>query len=145
VGGVSSAERSGFVQALAIVDEKLSMDMGRDRRRHPRFARNEIVRLTMLHDETQAAEARIVDASTSGVRLESTLGVMAGTLVKVEWKDTLLLGEVLYSQQSGPFTLVGVELTRALYGVSELRRLNTILTGSAKPRTSVARPDAVLT
>jgi|GEM_PF-816741 len=108
------------------------MVSGRDRRSHPRFAQNDIVRLTLLSEDGRTIDARIIDASVSGIRLESPLSISAGSLIKVEWQDTLLLGEVLYSQSAGSSTVLGIELTRALYGMSELRRLNANLTGATQ-------------
>ena len=110
------------------------MAPGSDRRRYPRFTRNDVVRLTLLGEDGRSSDARIVDASANGVRLESPLRIATGSLVKVEWQDTLLLGEVLYSQSAGSSTVLGIELTRALYGLSELQRLNSSLTGATGDR-----------
>jgi len=85
-----------------------------------------------LSEDGRTIDARIIDASVSGIRLESPLSISAGSLIKVEWQDTLLLGEVLYSQSAGSSTVLGIELTRALYGMSELRRLNANLTGATQ-------------
>jgi hypothetical protein len=106
------------------------MVSGTDRRRYPRFKQNDVVRITLLSEDGRSADARIVDASVGGIRLESPLLFATGSLVKVEWKDTLLLGEVLYAQPAGSTNTLGIELTRALYGVSELRRLNSSLIGA---------------
>lgn len=108
------------------------MESGRDRRRYPRFSQDDVVRLTLLSEDGRSADARIVDASVGGVRLESPIFLKVGSLVKIEWKDTLLLGEVLYTQAAGSINILGVELTRALYGMAELKRLNSSLTGATQ-------------
>jgi hypothetical protein len=119
----------------------------RDRRRYPRFSQNDIVRLTLLSEDGRAADARIVDASAGGVRIESTLDLKTGSLVKVEWQDTLMLGEVLYTRTTEATTVIGIQLTRALYGMAELRRLNASLTNASQAagssRAETTRRDAV--
>lgn len=116
---------------------------GRDRRRYPRFAQNDLVRLTLLGEDGRSADSRIVDVSAGGVRLRSPMSLQVGSLVKIEWKDTLILGEVLYSQpmQGEDDTVLGIELTRALYGMPELRRLNASLYGTDRER--APQPDLV--
>jgi PilZ domain len=107
------------------------MASGTERRRHPRFAVQDTVRLTLLSEDGRSGDARIVDISVTGVRIESLLAFHPGSLIKVEWKDTLMLGEVLYCQRGGDgLNVLGVELTRALYGMAELRRLNSHIVGS---------------
>lgn len=125
--------------------EKIPMDVatGRDRRRYPRFAQNDLVRLTLLGEDGRSADSRIVDVSAGGVRLRSPMSLQVGSLVKIEWKDTLILGEVLYSQpmQGEDDMVLGIELTRALYGMPELRRLNASLYGTDRER--APQPDLV--
>lgn len=125
--------------------EEIPMDVatGRDRRRYPRFAQNDLVRLTLLGEDGRSADSRIVDVSAGGVRLRSPMSLQVGSLVKIEWKDTLILGEVLYSQpmQGEDDTVLGIELTRALYGMPELRRLNASLYGTDRER--APQPDLV--
>jgi hypothetical protein len=129
------------------LSEKTGMAAGRERRRYPRFSQNDIVRLTLLGEDGRAADARIIDASAGGVRIESPFELKPGSLVKVEWQDTLLLGEVLYTKTTGGSTTLGIELTRALYGMAELRRLNASLTnasqGTGNPRAETTEGEAV--
>jgi hypothetical protein len=102
----------------------------RERRRHPRFEQNEHVRLTLLGEDGRTTEALIVDASATGMRVEVACRFSPGDLVKLESHDTLLLGEVLHVQQTNGKTYLGIELTRALYGLAELGRLNRSLVGT---------------
>lgn len=108
-----------------------------DRRKHPRFAQNEMVQMTLLGQDGRSSQVKIVDASEFGVRIECADGLSPGSLIKVEGQDSLLLGEVLYCQSAeipGSHFL-GVKLTRALFGLAELRRLNESLLAeqSARP------------
>lgn len=119
------------------------MEPARDRRRTPRFAQDEVVRVTPLSEGCDAQDARILDASVGGVRLDIPTPLPLRSLVKVEWQDTLLLGEVLYCQSDRGTNIVGIQLTRALYGMAELRRLNASLIGSGigKELPRAALPD----
>ena len=117
-----------------------------ERRRYPRFRQNEAVSVTMLGKDSHLVKGVIVDASQSGLRLWSPELLAAGTLVKMESEDTLLLGEVCYAQPAaadfalGPGFLMGLELSRALYGLSELRQLNRSLLGESGRTARVSRP-----
>ena len=110
-----------------------------ERRRHPRFRQNEAISLTLLGSDGQIVNGVIVDASEAGMRLWSPELLSTGSLVKLESEDTLLLGEVCYSHIAaadfflGPGFLMGIELSRALYGLTELRRLNHNLLGAERP------------
>ena len=105
------------------------------------------MQLTLLGDDGTAVESRIVDASAGGVRIESSLLLRVGSLVKIEWSDTLILGEVLYSQPAPGegVSVFGIELTQALYGMADLRRLNSSLNGSDRERVHSPALDTVTT
>jgi hypothetical protein len=49
--------------------------------------------------------------------------VPLGAAVKVEWSQTLLLGEVCYCRPEGEGFVVGLQLEHALYTTAELARL----------------------
>jgi hypothetical protein len=104
--------------------------LARERRRHPRFEQNEEVRLTLLGENGHSTDAKIVDGSTSGMRVEAVCNLHPGDLVKIEGQDTLLLGEVLHVQKFRGKTYFGIEVTRALYGLADLGRLNSSLMGT---------------
>lgn len=112
-----------------------------DRRKHPRFAVNETVQLTLLGQDGRSGQVRIVDASELGIRIESDFGLNPGALIKVEGQDSLLLGEILYSQQDDASArhFLGIKLTRALFGLAELRRLNESLLAEQPARSAPIR------
>lgn len=97
-----------------------------ERRKNPRFACNEPVRLSLLSDECKGCilDATIVGFSKGGMRIETCINVPLGTLIKLEGRDTLFLGEVVYCQGAEPVLHLGIILTRALYGIAELRRIH---------------------
>jgi hypothetical protein len=55
--------------------------------------------------------------------IEIDARVSIGAAVKVEWSDTLLLGEVCYCRPEGKGFAIGLRLEHAVYNTSELARL----------------------
>jgi len=114
-----------------------------ERRRSPRFVRNDHVLLKQLSNGEGTFDVRIVDASENGMRIESSQPLGSGTLIQIEGRDTMLLGEVLYCQSSSNEShFLGVELTSALYGLADLRRLNRSLVQELEPRPQRSTPMA---
>ncbi len=100
-----------------------------ERRSQSRAAIDQPVRLTLLGDAENVIEGRIVNVSVNGVRLVTDRALRPGLPVKLEWGQTLLLGEVCYCQwQNGHFA-IGLELEHALYDTAELARLANRLLG----------------
>lgn len=112
-----------------------------ERRKYPRFSCNEPVQLSLLSEAEKGRnlDATIVGISKGGMRIETNSTVPIGTLIKMEGKDTLFLGEVVYCQGSLPVYHLGIVLTRALYGLAELRRLNRPLHEALHPSEDLVR------
>lgn len=66
--------------------------------------------------------ATVTNASARGVGLLAPEAVPAGTAIKIEMDDTLILGESVYCKQQTGEWLIGVELNQVLTGLSELGR-----------------------
>jgi hypothetical protein len=58
---------------------------------------------------------RLVNFSANGTRMTLDREVQPGTMVKVEWGSTILLGEIIYCVPQGEEFAVGLELEDALY------------------------------
>ena len=67
--------------------------------------------------------ARIRNISGRGIGLELEGPVAAGTAVKIEVEDALLLGEVIYCRKDEASFYLGVEIEQALTGLAELGRM----------------------
>ena len=72
-----------------------------DRRRHPRFPVNTPVRLTTLLGEAVTADARLEQLSGAGARIVSPIALPAGTPLRLDLPDTLLLGECVHWELMG--------------------------------------------
>jgi hypothetical protein len=94
------------------------------RRREPRFEINQPVTITNLDHPGSPIAGRIENFSANGTRLIVQTELNRGTMVKVEWGTTILLGEIIYSSSKGAEFAVGLELEDALYERGEVDAIN---------------------
>lgn len=77
-------------------------------------------------------EACVLDMSGSGLKLRVPAPVPCGTPVKIDGKNTLMLGEVCRCEpEEGAYT-VGVQLSQTLSSLMELELLNRALIGEGR-------------
>ncbi len=93
------------------------------RRREQRFEIDQPVTIKNLEHPGPLMPGRLVDFSAQGTRLILEQHLQPGTLIKVEWGGTMLLGEVVYCQAHGAEFAVGLELEDALYEIQGLASL----------------------
>jgi len=91
-----------------------------NQRREPRFEVEQEFTITIFGEPDIRLPARLRNFSPRGIGLEMQVPVAAGSALKLEFNDTLLLGEVIYCRDDGDSFYVGVELEHALYGLGEL-------------------------
>jgi hypothetical protein len=94
-----------------------------DLRSQLRLEADEPVHVTVLGECETKLLGRVTNYSAHGMGLVVNGCVSIGAPVKVEWSDTLLLGEVCYCQLAGEGFAIGVQLEHALYNTAELARL----------------------
>ena len=99
-----------------------------DMRRHLRFKTDMRVKVTCLDPPNCSVIARLADLSKCGIGivLDCDLGLLLGdellpgTVVKVEWDRTVLLGELIYCRPFGKEFLAGLEVEDAIYDTAPL-------------------------
>lgn len=74
---------------------------------------------------------RVLDSSSRGMALEVPAPLPAGSAVKIEVGDTLVLGEVSYCTSTSEGYRAGLVIKHRLAGLAELHRLNRALHNSA--------------
>jgi hypothetical protein len=89
--------------------------MNMESRREPRFAINQTVHITNLGVPGDPISGKIVNISARGIRLLLDNEIAIGTIIKVEWATTLLLGQIIYCIPEGKQYSVGMELEEAVY------------------------------
>jgi hypothetical protein len=94
-----------------------------DLRSQLRLEADEPVHVTVLGECEAQLLGRITNYSANGMGLEIDTEVSIGAAVKVEWSNTLLLGEVCYCRPTEEGYAIGLRLEHALYNTSELARL----------------------
>lgn len=103
-------------------------------RSQPRLQADEVVQVTVLGDREIPLEGRVANYSCYGIRLLIPERVAIGAAVKVEWSNTLLLGEVCYCQPCKGEFAIGMSLEHAIYNTLELARLaQRLLDESSQP------------
>jgi hypothetical protein len=98
-----------------------------DSRSQPRLETDEPVHVTVLGECDTRFLGRITNTSMRGIGLLADQPAPIGSAVKVEWGETLLLGEVCHCRLEGAGYAIGLELEHALYHTEELARLAAIL------------------
>jgi hypothetical protein len=94
-----------------------------DLRSQPRWNSDEPVEVTVLGEHETVFPGRITNFSSSGVGLLTDVPVAMGAAVKVEWTDTLLLGEVRHCRAVEKGFCIGLTLEHALYNTLQLAEL----------------------
>ena len=84
---------------------------------------NAPAQLTVLGDHQRTLACRVADYWNSGVRLITPERVATGAAVKVEWSNTLLLGEICFCEPCDGQFAVGLYVEHAIYNTVELGRL----------------------
>ena len=79
-------------------------------------------------------EAYLLEISGSGLKLRVPVAVSCGAPVKIDSKNTLMLGEVCRCEPEGGAYTVGVQLSQKLSSLTELEELNRALVGEAEPK-----------
>lgn len=109
-----------------------------ERRRETRFTVNQQAQLTILNASKERLPAHLVEASGKGMRFRTCRALAAGTAVKIELGDALLLAEVIFSRsepEAGEGSYVtGVKIDQVLAPLSELISLHRSLLAEQTPR-----------
>jgi hypothetical protein len=110
-----------------------------EHRRDPRVPTEQPVSLTVLSDPEIRMLSTVKDASGRGLGLLCPQSVPSGAALKIEFGDTLFLGEAMYCETSETGYLVGVELTQVLSGLAALSRMAETFKSEFEPAASRRR------
>lgn len=117
-----------------------------EQRTEGRFALDQPVIITLLDDASLGEQqlrgtARVKNASSSGVQLQVSQAVRAGSALKIEVENAMALGEVVYCQPDGEYFLIGIKLEHILSDLANLTRV--LLDFADRPATPSAVPQGV--
>ena len=85
-----------------------------DPRRFPRFDANQEAKITLSNNSTSPIPARLIDFSEHGVRLSVREKLPLRSQIQIQWRGTLLTGEVIYCRPQGDEFVAGCEVEEVL-------------------------------
>jgi hypothetical protein len=94
-----------------------------DRRTQPRLNLDQPVVVTMLGDNPFCLPGRVVNVSGRGMRIAIPSPLPDGAAVRVDWENSLVLGEVRYCAKEGSWYMLGIEMEHGLPDLASLARL----------------------
>ena len=102
----------------------LSDKRGMERRREPRFPATGGLRLWILGDTETDRAAQLEELSGIGARLRTQVQIPIGTAVRVEWEESMYLGECVHSTlaDEGGY-IAGIHFEQVLENVGDIRRM----------------------
>jgi hypothetical protein len=106
----------------AVLDAPVAVDQKLDQRQYQRHEVSRSATVTVLGADRQVLHGSIQNVSQGGSQFCLDEPVSAGALVKIEYDDNLLLGEVVYCQAEQIGWLVGVKVEHALSGLTALAK-----------------------
>lgn len=102
-----------------------------DRRREPRFECQQPARIINLRND-ETLDGWVINVSGRGMQVRLPRRLPVNTPVRLDYGDTLLLGDICYCQDDGDTALCGIILAHSLLGTSALASLMQRVT-SANP------------
>jgi hypothetical protein len=112
-----------------------------DRRFDTRFPSGLQVRVTDLDNAAESTTGTLLDISVSGIAVLLTMQKPEGLLVKLDFAETVLYGQVAYANAENGRFRTGIAVERVLVRASDLSHILESLLEDA-PRV-IAQPPAV--
>ena len=109
-----------------------------DERIEERFTTAIDATVTDLEHPGITHSGRIANISGSGICLALAVDLAPGAILKLEVAGSSLFGHVVYSNLHGDEFLAGVEVTRVLFGESDLSRLLRAVIAAEMPGVAVS-------
>ena len=109
--------QSALIEETTVADIR---DQGREQRNERREQLYVSAKLTLIGSSRQVLYGEIRNISQGGTQISLSQPVPSFTLVKIEYNDSLLLGEVVYCQRDQSGWLVGVRVEHGLVGLEAL-------------------------
>lgn len=87
------------------------------------LAENETVHLTVLGDCPARTEALVAEQTNDRLQLRVDRQLAAGSTVKIEWEDSILLAEVVVCHREGDSYTAWLDVEHALFNTNDLAQL----------------------
>jgi hypothetical protein len=107
-----------------LVDEPVSLDRRLDQKPDQRLAERRQIShpaiVSLVGTTNQVLHGMVRNVSEGGTQIRLDQPLSPSTLVKIEYEDNLLLGEVVYCQQEQSGWLAGVKIEHGLFELTAL-------------------------
>jgi PilZ domain len=103
-----------------VVDAPIALDQQPDQRQSQRHDLSQSAVVTMLGTTTQVLQGEIRNVSKGGTQLHLGQPLGIGSLLRVDYDNNLLLGEVVYCQQVQTGWIAGLRIEHTLSGLTAL-------------------------
>ena len=105
---------------VKVGDAPVASEVRSDQRSQPRFEVGRPANLTVLGTPTEILRGEILNVSEGGTQIRLGQLLQPFTLVRIEYDDNLLLGEVVYCREDQSSWLLGIRVEHGLFGLKAL-------------------------
>jgi len=103
-----------------VVEAPATLDKQLDQRQDQRHQLSQAAIVSVPGTASQALQGQIRNVSKSGTQLQLDQPLGIGSLLRIEYDDNLLLGEVVYCQREQNDWIVGMRIEHVLSGLTAL-------------------------
>jgi hypothetical protein len=103
-----------------VVDAPVKLDQQLDQRQAQRHQLSQSASVSVLGATSQVVQGEIRNVSKNGTQLHLDQPIGIGSLLRVDYDNNLLLGEVVYCRQEQTGWIVGIRIEHTLTGLSGL-------------------------
>ncbi len=103
-----------------VVDAPIALDQQPDQRQSQRHELSQSAVVTTLGTTPQVLEGEVRNISKGGTQLHLGQSLAIGSLLRVDYENNLLLGEVVYCQQAEAGWIAGLRIEHTLSGLTAL-------------------------
>ena len=103
-----------------VVDAPIALDQQPDQRQAQRHQLSHSAIVSVLGAANQVLTGEIRNVSKGGTQLQLDQPLGAGSLLRIEYDNNLLLGEVMYCQQREASWVAGIRIEHTLTGLTAL-------------------------
>lgn len=115
-----NAEHVNMRRQTMAVDTPITLDQQPDQRRAQRQQFSQSAIVSVLGTASQVFQGEIRNVSKRGTQLYLDQPLATGSLLRIEYDNNLLLGEVVSCQQEQAGWVVGIRIEHALSGLAAL-------------------------
>lgn len=115
-----NAEHVNMRRQTMVVDTPITLDQQPDQRQAQRQQFSQSAIVSVLGTASQVLQGEIRNVSKRGTQLYLDQPLATGSLLRIEYDNNLLLGEVVSCQQEQAGWVVGIRIEHALSGLAAL-------------------------